>query len=129
MKKQCGYLDIRGGFHKSAYECNDANIKYEINRLRQKVKNLVTNYAKIYAKGRKKLLSYDDVSASEFIERIIEEMLVYNHESLLEYKKEKDIIENNIDILYKIYEKPKLLRKDWWLGEKLNITEIYQENN
>ena len=49
MKKQCGYLDQHGGFHRTKREASDANIHLRISYLYRTMEDLRTKYSKMFS--------------------------------------------------------------------------------
>lgn len=117
-KKQCGYLDSKGGFHKTVLECNNSNIENRIRFLRDKIQNLSISYSRRFHQRFKEGEAFN---RGEIIERVILELLVGQRDRLLEYSNEIVKLKEEINQLEGIKDLPKIFRKDWWKNEIISF--------
>lgn len=123
IKEICGYLDDKGRFHKTLFECNNANIEYKIMSFKNDIQSLTISYARQY---RSEFDHYfykkDDIKGlSDFVETIFSQLLYYGSDKLIKFHKEKESIEFEINKLNKLRGKPKILRKDWWFRDEITF--------
>lgn len=126
MKKQCGYLDDNKNFHTNIFDCNNANLNIKMRRLRDRIKSLNIYYSRKFSKEIEKGFLEEELNNNDVfkvIEKIFLELLVNQRELLFQYSKEIEILEGEYNNLEMKKGLPKILRKDWWLNEKISFYE------
>ena len=122
-EKQCGFLDQKGGFHKTLHKCNNANMQYEIRNLQESISNLNSSYSRRFANkfDHIKIDSRQAQNVSALIDKIFIELLVGERGWLLEYSDKIIELEARRNALVDREGLPKILRKDWWLREYIDL--------
>lgn len=127
VKKQSGYLDNKGKFHRTLHACNNENLWIEINKLRSKTQNLLEYYTKIYEEWLKRDAKAGYENSFTTVSHIVKAILNNEARDLVQYVNKRDEIEERIDKLRDLAEKPRVLRKDWWFGTKIKVEELYEK--